>query len=32
MQFGTIQMCEAMADMLNADPTWADKGRDLPAR
>lgn len=29
MQFGTIQMCEAMADMLNADPTWADKGRDL---
>jgi putative sterol carrier protein len=22
-------MCEAMADMLNTDPTWAAKGKDL---
>lgn len=29
MQFGTIQMYEAMAGMLNADPEWADKGKNI---
>lgn len=29
MEFGTIQVYEAMAEMLNADPEWADKGKNI---
>ena len=29
MKFGTVQVYEAMAEMLNADPEWADKGKNI---
>lgn len=29
MQFGTVQIYEAMAEMLNADPEWAEKGKNI---
>ena len=29
MKFGTVQIYEAMAEMLNADPEWADKGKNI---
>lgn len=29
VQFGTVAVYEAMADLLNNDPAWADKGRPI---
>lgn len=29
VKLGTVEFYEAMADALNADPEWADKGRNL---
>lgn len=29
VEFGTVQVYEAMADLLNADPEWADKGKNI---
>jgi len=29
VKLGTVEFYQAMADQLNSDPTWADKGKNL---
>ena len=31
VEFGTVKVFEAMADLLNDDPQWADKGKAINA-